>query len=97
MKRIRIAAGKHVIISAELAAKVARVFATGLTREQVLDLMANEPRRATGLMAGSKKPLALSRPRESENGKTSSSALPKESLTADAQSKRSGPTKGGRR
>lgn len=63
MKRVRIAAGKHVVISPELAAKAARVFATGLTREQVLDLMATEPRYATGLMAGSKKPLALSKPR----------------------------------
>ena len=49
MKRVRIAKGKHVVISDELAAKAARVFASGLTREQVLDLMASEPRHARGL------------------------------------------------
>ncbi|RYH00448.1 MAG: hypothetical protein EON58_00130 [Alphaproteobacteria bacterium] len=76
MKRIRIAAGKHVVISAELAEKAARVFATGLTREQVLDLMANEPRHATGLMAGSNKPLSLARPRETARGTTTNSAVP---------------------
>lgn len=63
MKRVRIAAGKHVVIFTELAEKAARVFGTGLTRAQILDLMATEPRRAKGLMAGSKKPLALSKPR----------------------------------
>lgn len=76
MKRVRIAKGKHVVISDELAAKAARVFASGLTREQVLDLMANEPRHATGLMAGSRKPLALSRSRRAAHGEKSSSALP---------------------
>lgn len=85
MKRVRIATGKHVVISPELAAKAVRVFATSLTREQVLDLMATEPRHAAGLMAGSKKPLALSKPRGG-------------SLTADAQSRQSGTEKrGGRR
>jgi hypothetical protein len=63
VKRIRIAPGRHVVISPELAAKAARVFAAGLTREQVLDLMATEPRNLKGLMAGSKKPLALSKSR----------------------------------
>lgn len=56
MKRVRIAKGKHVVISNQLAEKAARVFASGLTREQVLEVAANEPRHATGLMAGSKKP-----------------------------------------
>lgn len=78
MKRVRIAKGKHVVISDELAAKAARVFASGLTQEQVLDLMATEPRHATGLMAGSKKPLALSRSRGAAHGESSSSALPNE-------------------
>jgi len=78
MKRVRIAKGKHVVISEELAAKAARLFATGLTREQVLDLVATEPRHATGLMAGSKKPLALSRSRGAAHGETSNSALANE-------------------
>lgn len=78
MKRVRIAKGKHVVISDELAAKAARVFASGLTREQVLDLVATEPRHATGLMAGSKKPLALSRSRGAAHGEASTSALANE-------------------
>lgn len=61
MKRIRVAPGKFVSISAELADKAARVFGTGLTRDQVRDLKASEPRRSSGLMAGSSKPLALAR------------------------------------
>lgn len=63
MKRVRIARGKHVLIPTDLAEKAARVFTAGLTREQVLDLMANEPRQATGLMVGTIKPLGLSRSR----------------------------------
>jgi hypothetical protein len=78
MKRVRISKGRHVVISEEVAAKAARVFATGLTRGQVHELMANEPRHATGLMAGSKKPLALSRSRGTARGDTSNSALPNE-------------------
>jgi hypothetical protein len=62
MKRIRVAPGKFVIISPELAEKAARVTATGLTREQVLELQASEPKRV-GLMAGSPKPLALAKRR----------------------------------
>ena len=61
MKRVRIAPGKFVTISTELSEKAARVFASGLTRNQVRDLKASEPRRATGLIAGSAKPLALAR------------------------------------
>lgn len=63
MKRVRVAPGKFVTVSAELAEKAARVFGTGLTREQVRDLQASEPRRATRLLAGSAKPLALARPK----------------------------------
>jgi hypothetical protein len=59
MKRIKVAPGKFVTISTELAEKAARVFATGLTRDQVRDLKASEPRRGTVLMAGSPKPLAI--------------------------------------
>lgn len=62
MKRIRVAPGKFVIISPELAEKAARVTATGLTRKQVLELQASEPKHA-GLMAGSPKPLALGKRR----------------------------------
>ena len=61
MKRVRVAPGKFVTISTELSEKAAHVFATGLTRDQVRNLKACEPRRATGLMVGSIKPLALAR------------------------------------
>lgn len=63
MKRIRVAPGKFVTISNELAEQAARVFGTGLTRDQVLDLKASEPRRSTGLMAGSPKPLGIRKSR----------------------------------
>ena len=63
MKRVRVAPGKFVTIPTELSEKAARVFATGLTRDQVRDIQASEPRRATGLMVGSAKPLALARPK----------------------------------
>lgn len=65
MKRIRVAPGKFVTISALLAEKAARVFGTGLTRDQVLALSATEPRGTAGLMAGSPKPLAIAKPRGS--------------------------------
>ena len=77
MKRVRTAPGKFVTISADMAEKVTRVFATGLTREQVRDLKATEPRLATGLMIGSPRPLALSRHRSTVAkavGDTSSTA-----------------------
>ncbi|MBL8275935.1 hypothetical protein [Variovorax gossypii] len=61
MKRVRIAPGKFVMVSAEMAEKAARVFATGLTRDKVRELKATEPRLATGLIIGSPKPLALAR------------------------------------
>lgn len=61
MKRVRVAPGKFVTISTELSEKAALVFASGLTRDQVRDLRASEPRRATGLMAGSAGPLAIAR------------------------------------
>jgi hypothetical protein len=97
VKRIRIASGKHVIISAELAEKAARVFANGLTREKALDLIVHEPRHATGLMVGSKKPLALAKPRGTARGKVQSDASPNESFGADAPCSRSGRAKCGRR
>lgn len=59
MKRIRVAPGKFVTISAELAEKAARVSATNLTRDQALRLMTSEPKHVAGLMAGSPKPLTL--------------------------------------
>jgi hypothetical protein len=63
MKRVRIAPGKFVTISTELAERAARVFATGLTRDQAREIQASEPRRAKGLMVGSPKPLAISKAR----------------------------------
>ncbi len=58
MKRIRVAPGKFVTISDELAEKAARVFATGqLTRDQVRELMAVEPQLSSGAMAGSRRVL----------------------------------------
>lgn len=63
MKRVRVAPGKFITVSTELSEKAAHVFGTGLTRDQARDLQASEPRRATGLMAGSAKPLALARPK----------------------------------
>lgn len=59
MKRVRIAPGKFVVISTELAEKAARVFGTGLTRDQVRDLKATETEGVPGLMVGSPKRLAL--------------------------------------
>lgn len=63
MKRIRVAPGKFVIISPELAEKAARVTATALARKQVLEFQASEPKRVPGLMAGSPRPLALTKRR----------------------------------
>lgn len=57
MKRIRVAPGRFVSISHELAEKAARVFGTGLTRDHVRELLATEPRDAGGAMAGSPRPL----------------------------------------
>lgn len=84
MKRMRIAPGKFVTISAEMADKVGRVFATGLTRDQVRDFKATEPRFATGLIIGSSKPLALARPKTAvatAPGKISESGAMKQSAT----------------
>lgn len=58
MKRIRVAPGKFVTISDELAEKAARVFATGqLTRDQVRELVDVEPQLSSGAMAGSRRVL----------------------------------------
>ncbi len=73
-KRVRIAQKKYVVISDELAAKAERVLATSLTREQVVELLANEPPHAS-LMVGSRKPLALSKSRQSNHGKTPNASL----------------------
>lgn len=59
MKRVRIAPGRHVIISAAIAEKAARVFASALTREQVRELAALEPRNTAGLLTGRNLPLNL--------------------------------------
>lgn len=63
MKRVRVAPGKFVNIPAELAAKAARVFGTGLTRDQVREFEASERGGKAGLMAGSPKPLKISKAR----------------------------------
>lgn len=47
MKRIRVAPGKFVTISSELAEKAARVSATAPTRDQVLESKSSEPKRIT--------------------------------------------------
>ncbi|PTT92572.1 hypothetical protein DBR42_01665 [Pelomonas sp. HMWF004] len=61
MKRVRIAPGTFVTIPTGLAERSARVFGTGLTRDQVLAFKASEP-RLVGLMAGSPKPLTIAEP-----------------------------------
>lgn len=76
MRRIRVAPGRHVVVSAELAEKAARVGSTSLTRDQIRDLAAAEPARATGLMLGGAKPLALSRAQARRDGNTPRNVLP---------------------
>jgi len=70
MKRVRIATGKYVTISADLVAKATRISAGGLTQTQVRDLQAAEPRHAAGLLAGSPKPLAIAKPQKGWGRKT---------------------------
>lgn len=62
MKRIRIAPGKFVTISTEMADNAARVFATSLTAEQIRAFKSPEPVRVSGPMLASTKPLVLSKP-----------------------------------
>lgn len=69
-KRVRIATGKYVTISADLAAKAALISAGDLTRPQVRELQAAEPRHVTGLLAGSPKPLAIAKPQKVRPRKT---------------------------
>lgn len=69
-KRVRIATGKYVTISADLAAKAALISAGDLTRSQVRELQAAEPRHVTGLLAGSPKPLAIAKPQKVRPRKT---------------------------
>lgn len=59
MKRVRVAPGRHVIISAAVAEKAARVFASAPTREQVHELAGHEPRNTAGLLIGRNLPLKL--------------------------------------
>lgn len=55
MKRVRIAPGKFVMVSPAIAAKAARVFATGVfSRDQINEIAKMERDSATGLMAGAK-------------------------------------------
>ena len=60
MKRVRIAPGKHTVISAELAEKAAQVFGAGLPRDVVRDLARLDVSSGPVVMAGKSKPLALS-------------------------------------
>ncbi|MDR7336259.1 hypothetical protein ABIC83_003086 [Roseateles asaccharophilus] len=62
MKRVRVAPGKFVAVPNDLAEKAQRIFERGLTRDQVRELSATEPKGATGLLAGSPKPLAIAKP-----------------------------------
>lgn len=53
MKRVRVSPGKFVVVSTALADKAARVFASGaFTREQVRELAAAKPKRASGVLLG---------------------------------------------
>lgn len=70
MKRVRVAPGRHIWISAKLADKAARLAGSGLRRDQVRELMATEPKQATGVMMGGTKPLALSRAKARRDGKS---------------------------
>lgn len=53
MKRIRVSPGKFVVVSQAMVDKAARVFASGaFTRDQVREMAAAEPKRASGVMLG---------------------------------------------
>lgn len=53
MKRVRVAPGKFVVVSQEMAEKAARVFATGaFTRDQMREMAAAEPKGASGVFLG---------------------------------------------
>jgi hypothetical protein len=71
MKRVRVAKGRHVMISAELAEKAQRVFESGLSREATRKLATSEPKLGVTLMAGSAKPLGLHKSRELPKKKSS--------------------------
>lgn len=72
MKRIRVAKGKHVMISAELAEKAERVFGRGLSREAMRGMVTLESKSCSTLMAGSAKPLELARSQARTKKKSSS-------------------------
>ena len=76
IRRIRVAPGRHVVVSAELAEKAARLGSTSLTRDQVHVLAAAEPAKATGVMLGGTKPLALSRAQARRDGNRTRNVLP---------------------
>lgn len=89
MKRIRVAPGKFVTISDELAEKAARLFATGqLTRDQVRELMAAEPQRSTGAMAGSPRLLGRVKVRASSRPKIRAMALARKGALSSALRRR---------
>lgn len=85
MKRIRVAPGKFVTISNELAEKAARVFATGqLTRDQVRELMAAEPELSSGAMAGSRRVLGSAELRACARSNVRAAAPPRKVALSSA-------------
>lgn len=76
MKRVRVAKGKHVMVSVELTEKAAWVFGTGLTRDILRALSAGAPRRLPALMVGSSKPLAVLKPWAPTNEKPAEGSCP---------------------
>ncbi len=84
------APGKFVTISDELAEKASRVFATGLTREQVRELGAAEPRHVGGVMAGSPRPLAIAKLRAGARPKVSAATPARKITVSSALRRRAG-------
>lgn len=64
MKRVRIAPNQFVYLSDALVEKATRVFANGLTDEQIRHLKAVKAPHHSGVMIGGNKPLRLSKPRK---------------------------------
>ena len=84
MKRIRVAPGKFVTISDELAEKAARVFATGqLTHDQVRE-MAVEPQLSGGAMAGSRRVLRSAKLRACKLSHVRAAARPRKVALSSA-------------
>ena len=87
MKRIRVAPGKFVTISAELAEKAARMFGAGFTRDQVREFKATEPKHVGGAMVGSPRTLGLRKLRASARPKVGGT-VPARKITASSAFRR---------